>query len=151
MQYHGKATEWRPLLVAPNGGWRPRLKNPSLNPAITPPNTHEVHLGWKIPSLQSKSLLISKHSRLGRLKAVMKFDLKCTKSGIEKEFFGWPVCVKWPGVLGEHRKIGKRGRSSSYKKGRHGWMHKLPGHLSPSPLGRPTTSAPNWEIPATLV
>jgi len=36
----------------------------------------------------------------------MKFDMKCSKPWAE-EFFGWLVCVKWPGVLEERRKIGQ--------------------------------------------
>jgi len=29
LQHPGKATQWRPLLVAPKGGWGPRLRNPA--------------------------------------------------------------------------------------------------------------------------
>jgi len=78
--------------------------------------------GRSIPSLQLKFPLLSKH---WTLEVVMKSDLKCSKAWITKEFFGWLVCVKWPGVLQKYRKIGKLGRSSPYTEGGQEWMHQL--------------------------
>jgi len=76
--------------------------------------THTRYIwGRKIPSLHLKSPLLSKH---WRLQAVMKSDLKCSEPWI-KEFL--LVCVnfvKCPGVMEEHREIGKLVWSSSYTK-----------------------------------
>ena len=50
---------------------------------------------------------------LRRLQVVMKYDLKCSNPWTV-EVFGWLVCVKWPGVLEGHRKVGKLGCSSGF-------------------------------------
>ena len=80
------------------GTWRENIKHLSNPVTITPQNTYDLYLGEEIPSLQPKSLSLSKHWRVGRMQAVMKSDVKCSKPWIE-EFFDWLVCVVWPGVL----------------------------------------------------
>jgi len=83
---------------------------------------HKVDLGRKIPTLQLKPPLLSKYWRQGRLQAVMKSNLKCSKPWIEK-FFGWPMCqVTW--CSGRAPDDGKVGWSSPYAK-RETWKNAL--------------------------
>ena len=69
----------------------------------------------KISSVQRRSLLLSKHWKLKKLKFEMISNLKCSKICIVKPpFVAWPMCVKWPGVLVRHRNIVKLCWSSKY-------------------------------------
>ena len=57
---------------------------------------------------------------------------KCSNPWIDKEFCGWLVCVKWPGVLGGKRKFGKLGWWSSHTRRETKENLELPGQLFPS-------------------
>ena len=86
---------------------------------------HRTHTRYRrnVTLLLPKSSLLSAQRRLGRLQTAMKCDLKCSKPRIKKGFFGWLVCVRWPGVLEGHRRIGKMERSSPYTRRGQEWMH----------------------------